>query len=190
MEYLWEIHYDYTWAGLLVLAVRCGVLYLLLRGGEWWLRRRRDRGSWWVQGYNWIHYALLFFEPLLLLVVSSYFILIQPFYHGLIILLVLLLNFRHLRNYFSGRILLLDRGITVGQRFAIDTEQGIISNTGRLGLLFQTSRGTRFLDYNQILKQGYTLPRSQDNQGFFRLQVATEDDAGKRVNEDRLRTAL
>ncbi|MEM1214984.1 MAG: hypothetical protein AAGJ82_04830, partial [Bacteroidota bacterium] len=134
MEYLWQIHYDYNWAGLLrnmlLLGFVLGVAWL----ANWLLRRLPTPNNWQQISERLLSYFLLLFEPLAVLVLGSYFVLIHPFFHGLIVLLLLVTNFSHLRNYFSGRVVRFDSASRIGNRLSSQQTTGLITKIGRLGL--------------------------------------------------------
>lgn len=182
MDYLWQVHYDYSWGGLLSISIKLALVYFGLQLAHRTLVRLSAPQSWQLKLDEIIKFILLLFEPLVVLVIGSYFILIKPFFHGLIVLLLLMACLRQLRNYFSGRILLFDRSLRVGTRLSHQGFSGMITYIGRLGLRLQTSKGLHFLNYEDLLKDGYTLLTGEKNSSFFRLKVhptPTEDQVPK-----------
>lgn len=190
MDYLWQVHYDYSWAGLLGIALRLvvvfAVIYLALR----YLERQSALRSWQLYLERLLKYALLLFEPIALLVLCSYFILIQPFYHGLMFALALLAGLKQLRNYWSGRILLFDPSLRVGTRLSYKVQSGLITYIGRLGIRLQTDTGLLFLNYEDLLHDGYTLLTGEESGSFFRLKVQANPVADKVLGYRQLEELL
>jgi hypothetical protein len=182
MDYLWRVHYDYSWGGLLSISVKLVLLYFALQLAHRILVRISAPTDWQLAINRFVQYSLLLFEPIVVLVIGSYFILIKPFFHGLIVILLLLAGLRQLRNYFSGRILLFDRSLKVGTRLNHKELNGLITYIGRLGLRLQTNKGLHFLNFEDLLRDGYTLLIGEKNSSFFRLKVnvtETEDRVAK-----------
>lgn len=172
MDYLWQIHYDYSWGGLLTKALILGLLYLLLYMSSWVMNRIPAPSFWQQRIHSIISHLLLIFEALTILILVSYFILIKPFYHGLIVILVMITNFRHLRNYFSGTILRFHPVIRTGNRLSSDGKTGLITEVGRLGIRIQDNKGVHFQDYELLWNQGYTLLNSEEVGRFYQIRVS------------------
>lgn len=189
MEYLWQIHYDYNWGGLFRNVVLLGMVLGACWFALWYLRRLPSAQEWQRTTERLLSYFLLLFEPLAVLVLGSYFVLIHPFFHGLIVLLLLVTCFQHLKNYFGGRVVRFDSAIRIGNRLSSQEETGLITRIGRLGLRLQGNDGIHFLDYNRLLKEGYTLLNSDDSGSFFALHVSSNNE-GTPQEEKRLRSLL
>lgn len=177
MDYLWQIHYDYSWGGLLTNALIIGLLYFLLYMSSWFMNRITAPSFWQQSIRRTIDHILLVFESITVLLLVSYFVLIKPFYHGLIVVLLILTNFRHLRNYFSGTILRFHPAIREGNRLDSNGKKGLITEVGRLGIKLQDNKGIHFQDYEQLWNQGYSLLNSEDSGRFFQLQISPTPDA-------------
>ena len=190
MDYLWQVHYNYSWAGLLGIALRLAVVYLVLLLAQRWLTRLSAPQTWQENLKRLLKYALLLFEPVALLLLCSYFILIQPFYHGLIFTLALLAGLKQMRNYWCGRILLFDPSLRVGTRLSHQQQSGLITYIGRLGIRLQTSRGLLFLNYVDLLEKGYTLLTGEESGSFFRLKVDTDPESEEQPKLKQLQELL
>jgi hypothetical protein len=59
-----------------------------------------------------------------------------------------------------------------------------------LGLRLQTSKGLHFLNYDDLLKNGYTLLTGEKNSTFFRLKVNVTDTEEQPNRLDELRELL
>jgi len=143
----------FSWAGFFsLLALQVG-LFFLLRLAHRLLAQSVNWGfvMSWVKTV--VNYTLLVYEPLALVLIISAFVLIKPLFHGLILLLILLLAYKHLRNYFSGRLLLLQALLETGRSMTSGVQTGTIASIGRLGITLQTGEGIAFLNYTQLTEQ-------------------------------------
>lgn len=190
MDYLWQVHYNYSWGGLFGIALRLAVVYLVLLLAQRWLSRLSAPATWQDYLNRWLKYGLLLFEPVALLLLCSYFILIQPFYHGLIFALALLAGLKQLRNYWCGRILLFDPSLRIGTRLSHQQQSGLITYIGRLGIRLQTNQGLLFLNYVDLLEDGYTLLTGEESGSFFRLKVNPKPDAETKPELKQLQELL
>ncbi|MEL7220688.1 MAG: hypothetical protein AAGJ93_05170 [Bacteroidota bacterium] len=189
MDYLWQIHYDYSWGGLFTNALIIGLVYLILYLGSWFMHRVTAPSFWQQSLQRNIDHVLLVFESVTMLLLFSYFVLIKPFYHGLIVILLMITNFRHLRNYFSGTILRFHPAIREGNRLDSNGRQGVITEVGRLGIKLQDNKGVHFQDYEQLWNKGYSLLNSEDSGRFFQLQISaasSNEDEKHHKNLQRL----
>ena len=190
MDYLWQVHFDYTWTGLLGNALRLAVVYVLLILGQQFLGRRTTVQTWQDTVERLLNYALLLFEPVAILLLVSYFILIHPFYHGLIFALALLAGLQHFRNYWCGRILRFDPSLRIGTRLSYQQQRGLITYIGRIGIRLQSNKGLLFLNYSDLLENGYTLLTGEENGSFFRLKIKAASGEEEAPNQAQLEELL
>ncbi|MGH1437947.1 MAG: hypothetical protein ACRBG0_26150 [Lewinella sp.] len=190
MDYLWQVHYDYSWGGLLSISIQLALFYFALQLAHRILIRISAPANWQLVVDRYVRYGLLLFEPIVVLVIGSYFMLIKPFFHGLIVLLLLLACLRQLRNYFSGRILLFDHNLKVGTRLNHQDFSGLITYIGRLGLRLQTNKGLHFLNFEDLLKDGYTLLIGEKNSSFFRLKINVAEKEDNTAKLEQLQELL
>ena len=190
MEYLWQVHYDYSWSGLLGIGLRLALVYLVISLAVRWLERQGTHQPWQDYTERFLKYALLLFEPVALLLLSCYFILIQPFYHGLMCALALFAGLKQLRNYWSGRILQFDPSLRVGTRLSHHEQSGLITYIGRLGIRLQTDKGLLFLNYEDLLQDGYILLTGEESGSFFRLKVKADPGAEQEITQHQLEELL
>ncbi len=118
-----------------------------------------------------IKHALLIFEAVALLILGGAFILINPIYHGFLALIILLAGFNHIKNYFSGRIVQFDQSVEEGKRLKTLDSQGVIFKTGRLGLKLRTQKGVQFINYSNLVANGYTLLSGEEVGGFYEIEI-------------------
>lgn len=189
MDYLWQEHYNYTWVGFFSLILRLGLLFLLMYFAYKGAQRIGAPTSWQLKLRNGLKYVLLVFEPLVFLGLLSYWVLINPFYHGLIIGLLLIINFRHFKNYFSGRILLFNHSFRQGSRLKNQKMSGVVTKIERLGIRLQFDKGVHFISYADLLKEGFSLLDQKEKGGFFKLLINPLPDAPE-MNTQQLVLAL
>ncbi|MEO1516306.1 MAG: hypothetical protein AAFV95_14885 [Bacteroidota bacterium] len=133
---------------------------------------------------------LLIYEPMVLLVVGTVFLLINPLFHGVILLVLLLSTFPYVKNYTSGRIVQFDPAIRLGNRLGTRLYEGVIAETGRLGLRLRNSEGLHFITYSNLLTDGYSLLASEEIGGYYRLRIKAKDSESKIDHELRLRDLM
>ena len=177
MDYLWQEHYNYTWIGFLGLILELGLLYFAMYFVYKGALRIGAPSSWQTRSRDLLKYILLVFEPLALLGLLSYWVLIHPFFHGLIVLLLLIINFGHFKNYFSGRILLFNHSFRMGSRLKNQKMSGVVTKIERLGIRLQFDKGIHFISYADLLKEGFSLLDQKEKGGFFRLRIHPLPDA-------------
>lgn len=151
-------------------------IYLLLSLADRFLVRRSFLGRYHKKVANWVHNLFIIYEPFALLLITVSFILINPLFFGLIVIIILLVSIRHLRNYFSGRLVQLDKSIEIGRQIKTADNQGIIHQITRFGIRLKTAKGLQFLTYPQLIWPGYTLSAGEDLGGFYRLIISKEND--------------
>jgi len=153
------------------------LIYLLLNLFDGFLASGSFFGRMHDRVQHWVHQLFLIYEPLALLILSVSLVLVSPLFFGLLMLVVILGGLRHLRNYFSGRLVQLDRGIQNGMQIKAGAHQGVISDISRLGLRLKTAKGLEFVTYQQMLTSGYVLSTGNDLGGFYRLTISTADES-------------
>ena len=177
METLWNSQFN--WRELLTIAFALIAFYFALRFIRRFLPRLAPSERIQAPVKNGIHYLLLIYEPLALLLISSVFIMINPFFHGLLLVLLLLPGFAHMRNYISGRIVQFDDAIAVGKRLQMQDIQGIIAERGRLGLKLRTGKGLHFINYSNMLSEGYLLMSGEEIGGLYHLKIRPNEPEEK-----------
>lgn len=127
-----------------------------------------------------IKHTLLIYEAISLLILGGAFVLINPVYHGILTLLILIAGFSHFRNYFSGRVVQFDQTIEEGKRLRTLDTQGVIYKKGRLGLKLRTQKGVQFVNYSNLVSDGFTLLSGLEMEGFYELEIQPKDLEEKR----------
>jgi len=128
---------------------------------------------------NGVERILVFYEPIVVLLLLSAFVLVNPPFHGMLAALVVIGSFTHIKNYISGRIMQLDKNITVGNRINVDKQKGVISDMGRLGLKLKTEKGTQYFNYSKLMADGYLLLSGEEIGGFHRLKIIPKEPKEK-----------
>jgi len=120
--------------------------------------------------------VLVLYEPLSVIILLVAFILINPYFHGLMAGILILLAFYPIRNYLSGRILRLTSTLDKGQRIKVQNSEGVIQELGRLRLNLQTSEGTKYVNFNTLLSEGFTTMKGVKVGGFHQIELKNNNE--------------
>jgi len=126
-----------------------------------------------------IHYlriSRIVLEPLGLGIILMTFALINPYVHGPLILVSLALAYLPLKNYITGRLLLLDSTFTKGERISVQGAEGVINDVDRLGLTLQIKEGVRFINYSTLITEGFTKVAGKRLEGINFLQITPSEE--------------
>lgn len=161
----------FTWTNLLVAALLLwGIYWLLVM-----LQRRLASGVFFgrYQGRitAFVRTFLLLYEPITVLVLLLVFFFINPLMHGIFLVLLILAGFGRLRDYLSGRILLATSLVEEGRRMKTEKGTGVISRIGRVGLYLQTGEKLSFVNYSNLVTEGYSLTTSDEVGGYYQLNL-------------------
>ncbi len=132
--------------------------------------------------------SLHIIEPISFLLGICIFISFNPMVNGFITAIFLVFAYFPIRNYFIGRMLILSNQLSIGQHMTTEKEDGILKEIGRLGLTVQTDEGNAFINYHQLLQQGYTTRQDTPNGSFIQLNIQgdKEGDALAQNIKDKL----
>ncbi|MEZ5042459.1 MAG: hypothetical protein R2828_21340 [Saprospiraceae bacterium] len=172
---------QFSWPGFLTLAVGLVLLYFILHAAKSLSQRTSALGRFQSTITHRIQQVLLIYEPLAGLMLIGAFVMVNPVFHGLLFALLLLGSFTHVKNYISGRIVQFEHSHLIDKRLKTKDYQGIIVQTGRLGLQLETSEGLHNISYTTLQANGYTLLSGEDVGGVFQLRIKKEK-AGERIN--------
>jgi len=167
--------YQFSWLDVGQLTL---ILFLAYLGLQILLRiiaRVRFLGSYQSNILRFFKKAYWLFEPLAIILLVCAFVTINPFFHSLILLIVLLTGMRHLKDYFSGRVLLVQGALSVGNRVATQSINGILKSIGRLGVEMNIGDGIRFINYSQLTQDGFTVLEGKTVGGFYDLLLLPND---------------
>ncbi|MFT4568528.1 MAG: hypothetical protein ACI9FN_003497 [Saprospiraceae bacterium] len=123
---------------------------------------------------------LFVFEPLSLVILLSLFVMISPLFHGTILGLILLSNIAQIRNYFMGRMLMLNETITVGSPIKSGSLKGTVVQMDRLGLRIRTLEGVHFLNYQYLIEVGYLISNLDQIGGNYIISIVDERKESKK----------
>ena len=165
----------YSWGDFLVIALIVIGLLLLLQLAEQRLTRIFLPARIQSRINRLLHKINLLYEPIAAFILISVFVLIDPFNHGLFVGLILLVAFPHFKNYLSGRLVAFNSGIKKGELLRSGSLTGIISKQGRLGLYLQTPKGNHYINYSNLLANGYTLISDEEVGGYYHLIIQSKD---------------
>ncbi len=164
-----------SWPQFFITAFGLFILYFVLRFARQILTNTQYLGNLRLPLLSSIERILIFYEPIVILLLGSAFVLINPISHGMWVALLLVAGFSHVKNYISGRILQLDKGISIGNRIKVDNEKGVISAIDRLGIQLTTDKGIQYLNYSKLSDNGFMLLSGEEIGGNYQLKVSPKE---------------
>ena len=84
-------------------------------------------------------------------------------------------SWSYLRSYLSGRWVHFANNIKEGAELSTQNLQGVVSKLGSVNLQLQTSEGIHHLNYDTLLKDGYTLVSGAEIGGFYHLELSPKE---------------
>ena len=135
---------------------------------------------------SFLRQLLIVFEPFAVVVLLSLFVMISPIFYGTIVALILLSNIAQVRNYFLGRIILLNETITVGSPIKSGVLKGTVVQMDRLGIRIRTVEGIHFLNYQYLIKKGYLISSLEQIGGNYLVSIVDERKEPKRELQNDL----
>ena len=162
---------QFSWANFLIVALGLIALYFMLQFIYTRMKKANFLGKYQNPIKKIVYYILVIYEPLVILILTGAFVLIDPVYHGLLVAFLIIIGFEHIRNYMNGRIVQFDNAVALGNRLKARDLQGIISQIGRLGLKLRTNKGLHFINYSQLLSEGFLLLAGEEIGGFYQLKI-------------------
>ncbi len=164
-----------SWTQFFITAFGLFLLYFLLRFSRLILTNTQYLGNVRLPLLSSIERILIFYEPIVILLLGSAFVLINPVSHGLCVALLFVAGFSHVKNYISGRILQLDKGMSIGNRIKVDNQKGVISAIDRLGIQLTTDKGIQYLNYSKLSDNGFMLLSGEEIGGNYNLKVSPKE---------------
>lgn len=188
MEYLAPI--SATWWNLLVLALALTGVYL----GLGFLERLLDLSNTfrYFRGpvRESLRIARILFEPVAAFLLAFVFALINHVEHGALLILVIIVSFPHLRNYVSGRLLMLENSLQVGDEIDVGSIKGKVQQLGRLGLKLRNPGGLHHLNYQKLFSVGYARTSSANTGEYVTLEISPESTKTGNNDKQRIATVL
>jgi hypothetical protein len=175
-----------SWGNLLIIAITLLVFYFALQFFNRIVRRAAFLRVFQKPIQRVIRYLLLLYEMLVIIILGSVFIMINPFYHGILLGVILLVAFSHIRNYVSGRMIKMANEIREGGSLQTDKMEGSVAKLRRLGLNLKTKKGIHFIQYSELMSNGYTILAGEDIGGFYELQITAKEEESKVNHATRL----
>lgn len=172
MEALMQPYFN--WTNLIVVALLLWGGYLLLSYLKRSLQGSTFLGRYQRRTMEVLSVFLLLYEPITVLTLTMIFLFINPFTHGIMILVVILAIFTRIRDYVSGRIIQTSSLLVEGKRMKTAKSTGVISRIGRMGLYLQTGEGLHFVNYSNLLTEGYSLATGKEIGGYYQLHIRPE----------------
>jgi hypothetical protein len=175
MEILLKPYFTYT--NLLVEILILWGVYWLLTVLHKRMRKGVIFGKYQQRVTDLLSTFLLLYEPLTILLITIVFIFINPVMHGIILLLLTIAGFNRIRDYLSGRIILATSLVVEGKRLKSPKASGVISRIGRIGVYLQTGDSLSFVNYTNLLTEGYSLGTGQKIGGYYQLNINPPETA-------------
>ncbi|MEL6589331.1 MAG: hypothetical protein AAFQ68_04595 [Bacteroidota bacterium] len=172
-----------SWSRWLLLLIGLVALYFLIQLLYRFVRRTTLFGRFQGEVREVVYAIQLLYEPVAIITLLISFAFIYPLFCGTFVLLSLLVGFNQFRNYLGGKLVQLNHMLTSGRRLRFQNLNGIISETGLLGLYMQTREGRHFVSYAQLLQQGYTIVSGTEVGGYYQLGI--EQQAEDKIFQDR-----
>ncbi len=161
----------FTWTNLLLAALLLWGSYFLLSYLHQRLQGSVILGRYQRRTVELLSTFLLLFEPITVLIITMIFLFINPLTHGILLLVVILATFTRIRDYVSGRIILTSSLLAEGKRMKTAKSAGVVSRIGRMGVHLQTGEGLHFVNYSNLLTEGYSLTAGKEIGGYFQLHI-------------------
>ncbi|MEL6843615.1 MAG: hypothetical protein AAFP02_10400, partial [Bacteroidota bacterium] len=126
-----------SWSRWLLLLIGLVALYFLIQLLYRFVRRTTLFGRFQGEVREVVYAIQLLYEPVAIITLLISFAFIYPLFCGTFVLLSLLVGFNQFRNYLGGKLVQLNHMLTSGRRLRFQNLNGIISETGLLGLYMQ-----------------------------------------------------
>lgn len=146
---------DFSFGEWLMVLIYLVVVYYMLVLAQWFLEQDKSNNFVNEKLRPVLNQLLVLYEPIGLIIVIATFILINPIANGLVIGLIFFFGYIPLRNYISGRVILITDTLRNGDRIDYKQTKGIIQQMNRYGLVLQTEQGNRMVSYSNLLADGY-----------------------------------
>lgn len=165
----------FNWTNLILVALLLWAGYLLLSYLKGSLQSSTFLGQYQRRTMGVLSVFLLLYEPITVLTLTMIFLFINPFTHGIMILVIILAAFTRIRDYVSGRIIQTSSLLVEGKRMKTAKSTGVISRIGRMGLYLQTGEGLHFVNYSNLLTEGYSLATGKEIGGYYQLHIRPKE---------------
>lgn len=159
------------WLALSLLGIGLLACYYLLRLLRQLVENTALLGKYHRKAEEAVHFLIVVFQPLAILIFLASFVLIDPTVHGILVVILFAAAYHQVRNYLSGRLVLLGKDLHVGGKVKIQELKGTISKLGTLGLQLRSSSGLHYIGYHDVLGQGYTLYSGQESSRIISLDI-------------------
>ncbi len=189
-----------SWWNLLLLALALAAVQVGIR----FLQRLLDLSNTFrsVRGpvRSFLRIARVMFEPVATFLLAFVFVLINHLEHGALIVLAVVVSFPHLRNYVSGRLLMLENTLQEGDEIKFGSLTGKVRQLGRMGLKLRNPEGLIHINYKTLFTEGYTRLSSASSGEYVTLEIWHESEPESRseskpegthsANNDKQRIAI
>ncbi len=174
-----------TLSQFLIYVIIAGLIYQgvrILRGLTWSTILSESNT---IVIYRVIDNFLLIYEPLVLLLLLSALIGVKPTMILPIVVILLVVSYRHWRNYISRTVVMINNRIKPGVHIHSGDVDGKVIKFGRLGTEVQTQKGIHVMSYQTLLDDGFTISEGDKISRLYTIQLRNEIE-GNNDPETRL----
>jgi hypothetical protein len=169
---------EYSWGTLLLLGLGLLASYWLVRLTAIGLPQLRILLAVRDRLRKVFEVVLIVYGPLAVLFWVGAFIGADPWVHGIVSIAVFVASFTHLRDFLSGRLVLLRPMVAKGSYLAIGNVKGRVDRMGILGLTIRSEQGIHHVGYFTLLTGGFVLVSEEDGGIPCTLTVTPSKNAG------------
>ncbi len=179
-----SLEYQFSWQQFIFILFAFIAVYVLLQMLHDLLIRAKFLGRIRFELSKSVKLALLIYEPLAIFLVLIMFAFVNLPINGILILLLLLFSAFHLKNYITGQIIKFNTAFGPGKQIKVQQHQGIITSAGKFGLKIKTNQGVQYLQYANLIEQGYLLFSGENISGYYTLAISIKPDKEKNMSLD------
>ncbi len=170
---------NFTWINFFVATIVLGLIYVAIRLLYALLKQQVNKPKLLYQIQQGLFRLIQLYEIIVFLVLGMIFIFIHPVLHGLFLLAIAIFGFSHIRNYVSGRLVLLDDNIAIGKRLKTGNIKGVIVKLGLFDAQIRTATGISFVNYVRLFQEGYSLIDVEEIGGFYEFELTPTNTSNK-----------
>ena len=167
-----------------------GVIYLAIRLVYEFLKRQTGKPVFLYYLQQGLFRLIQLYEIIVFLILGSILIFINPVLHGVILLAIVVFGFSHIRNYVSGRLVLLDDNLSVGKRLKVGQIKGVIVKLGLFDIQIRTALGISFVNYVRLFQEGYSLIDVEEIGGFYEFELKPVANSTQKNHIQHLKDAF
>lgn len=163
-----------TWQGLFSLVVLLIILYWVIKGISLLLEELGKRTLAKRNTIDVIKKILIVFKPVATLLIVLDFIAINYITHSILLVVIGVFGYKHIKNYLNGIVLKLNPLVVKGALIEYQGNTGEIKQLLPFGLIINTEKGERFVNYSTIEENGFAVNSNEHSASRQTLFVETE----------------